>query len=220
MSKIVSAIARRVPSVVLCSVFTVLVLAAAGCSSGEDSASRADRAGGSPEAVASAAHARTGGRLVIGVQQEPERLCEILNATAINNAIGNLIFAKFVKYDDELRLIPDMIEGIPTVQNGGISGDHLTYTYHLRRGVTWHDGAPVTSADVEFTYEIIMDPKVNVESRDGWETIEAVETPDAHTVVFHLKRPYPDFVSEIFYDEPVLPKHVLEDQRGDKFHLS
>ncbi len=159
-----------------------------------------------------------GGRIVIGVQQEPEMLSEILNAMATNNMVCNLIFSKFVKYDDKLVLIPDLIREIPTVENGGISPDYLNYTYHLREDAYWHDGAPVTSADVKFTYEIIMDPRVNVESREGWDAVKAVETPDAKTVVFHLKRAYPDFVSETFYDESVLPKHVLENSRGANFH--
>jgi peptide/nickel transport system substrate-binding protein len=161
-----------------------------------------------------------GGRLVIGVQQEPEMLSEILNAMATNNLVCNLIFSKFVKYDDSLRLIPDIIEAIPNIENGGISQDHLRYTYRLRKDAYWHDGQPVTSGDVKFTYEIIMNPKVNVESREGWDSVKMVETPDDHTVVFHLKRPYPDFVGETFYEESVLPKHLLENETGEKFHSS
>ncbi len=159
-----------------------------------------------------------GGRVTIGVQHEPERLSEILNATAVNNLVCNLIFSKFVKYDDELHLIPDLIETIPTVANGGISKDHLSYTYKIRKNASWHDGVPLTSADVKFTYEVIMDPRVNVESREGWDTIESVETPDPHTVIFFLHRPFPDFVSEIFFDESVLPKHLLENEVGEYFH--
>lgn len=163
---------------------------------------------------------RSGGRLVIGVQQEPERLSEILNSTATTQLICNLIFSKFVKYDDEMTLIPDVITEIPTRGNGGITSDFLTYTYHLRDDMRWHDGTPVTSGDVKFTYQLIMDPRVNVESREGWDVIETVETPDAHTVVFRLKRPYPDFVAETFYDESVLPAHLLGTERGERFNIS
>jgi peptide/nickel transport system substrate-binding protein len=160
----------------------------------------------------------TGGQVVIGVQQEPEMLSEILNSMATNNMVCNLIFSKFVKYNDHFELVPDLIRDIPTQQNGGLSADHLTYTYHLRPEARWHDGQPVTSRDVVFTYEVIMDPDVNVESREGWDKVDTVEAPDDHTVIFRLKQPYPDFVSETFYDEPVLPEHVLRDFRGDRFH--
>jgi peptide/nickel transport system substrate-binding protein len=163
---------------------------------------------------------RHGGRIVIGVQHEPEMLSEILNSTATNNMVCNLLFSKFVRYDDELTLIPDLITEIPTVENGGISPDYLTYTYHLRDDALWHDGQPVTSRDVKFTFDIIMDSNVNVESREGWDVVRAVETPDDRTVVFHLKRHYPDFVGETFFDESVLPYHLLKADTGKRFHAS
>jgi peptide/nickel transport system substrate-binding protein len=106
------------------------------------------------------------------------------------------------------------------VENGGISTDYLTYTYHLRDDATWHDGRPVTSRDVDFTYRVIMDPDVNVESREGWDVVESVDTPDDHTVIFHLKRHYPDFANETFFDESVLPEHILRTQTGKAFHSS
>jgi peptide/nickel transport system substrate-binding protein len=184
------------------------------CSPAGDPGSRASRTASGD----SAAGPVTGGRVIVGVQQEPEMLSEILNSMATNNLVCNLIFSKFVKYDDHYRLIPDLITEIPTADNGGISPDYLVYTYHLRRDARWHDGRPVTSADVKFTFEVIMDPQVNVESREGWDVVASAETPDSHTVVFRLKRPYPDFVSETFYDESVLPAHILRDFRGERFH--
>ena len=159
-----------------------------------------------------------GGRVVIGVQHEPEMLSDILHSTAVNNMVANLIFSRFVKYTDKLELVPDLITELPTEENGGISEDHLSYTYHLRSDALWHDGAPVTSRDVRFTYEVIMDPKVNVESREGWDAVASVDTPDDTTVVFHLSRPYPDFVAETFYEESVLPRHLLAAHTGERFH--
>lgn len=199
----------------------ILILAAlSGCGSGADQQAGGRRHDARVAGIIDSLEAipRTGGRVVIGVQHEPEMLSEILNSTATNNLVCNLIFSKFVKYDDSLTLIPDLITEIPTVQNGGVSGDHLTYTYHLRDDARWHDGRPVTSADVAFTYDVIMDPKVNVESREGWDIVRSVETPDDHTVVFNLKRHYPDFVSETFFDESVLPRHLLESKKGKLFH--
>src|SRR5262249_6219951 len=159
-----------------------------------------------------------GGRFIIGVQHEPEMPSRILNSKATNNMVCNLLFSKFVKYDDHFKLVPDLITRIPTVENGGISADHRTYTYHLRPNVRWHDGVPLTSKDAKFTYEIIMDPKVQVESREGWDEVASCDTPDDTTIVFHLKQPYPDFVSETFYDESVLPEHLLKNSRGELFH--
>jgi peptide/nickel transport system substrate-binding protein len=212
--------ARRVAAAAVPPALALLVVIT-GCGS-DRAGGKDDRGSGAGEergGVAAGAPVK-GGRITIGVQEEPERLSEILNATAANNLICGLVFSRFVKYDDGLRLVPDLIEEIPTVENGGISPDHLTYTYRLRAGARWHDGAPVTSADVAFTCRVITDPAVNAESREGWDAIASVETPDERTVVFRLAKTFPDFVSEIFFDEPVLPEHVLRDETGDAFHRS
>jgi peptide/nickel transport system substrate-binding protein len=169
------------------------------------------------QAVASGGAARHGGTLVIGMQQEPEVLCEALNTMVSVVYACNLIFSKFVKHDERMELVPDLITEIPTVENGGISDDYLTYTYHLRPEARWHDGEPVTSADVEFTYRLMMHPDINVETRQGWDIITAVETPDPHTVVFHLGEVYANFAGDCFYDESVLPRHLLEEALGPDF---
>ena len=193
----------------------VLLAFLAACGSPQKQASRDAGGTATNDTTSGPVH---GGRLIIGVQQEPEMLSEILNSMATNNMVCNLLFSKFVKFDDHFQLVPDLITAIPTEKNGGISADHRTYTYHLRSDARWHDGVPVTSKDARFTYEIIMDPKVNVESREGWDVVDAVATPDDTTIVFHLKRPYPDFVAETFSDESVLPEHCLRDSRGELFH--
>jgi peptide/nickel transport system substrate-binding protein len=159
----------------------------------------------------------SGGRLVIGMQQEPEILNEAVNSSVAAIYVCNLIFSTFVKYNDRLELVPDLIEEIPTVENGGISSDYLTYTYHIRKNARWHDGVPVTSYDAKFSYEVMMHPDINVETRQGWDVIDRVDTPDSFTVVFHLREVYANFVGDCFYDESVLPEHLLRDELGPRF---
>ena len=190
---------RRAGIALLC---VVLVLAS-GCGKREKSGAKIARTGG--------------GRLVIGMQQEPEILNEAVNSMVASVYVCNLIFSKFVKYNDRLELVPDLIEEIPTVENGGISSDYLTYTYHIRRNARWHDGVPVTSYDAKFSYEVMMHPDINVETRQGWDVVDRVETPDSFTVVFHLREVYANFVGDCFYDESVLPRHLLRDALGPEF---
>ena len=155
--------------------------------------------------------------LVIGIQQEPEILNEAVSSMVSSIYVCNLIFSKFVKHNDRMELIPDLIREVPTVENGGISDDHLRYTYHLRENARWHDGKPVTSADIKFTVGLMKNPDINVGTRQGWDIIDRVETPDRHTVVFHLSEVYSNFAGDCFYDESVLPKHLLEDYAGRNF---
>jgi peptide/nickel transport system substrate-binding protein len=139
---------------------------------------------------------RFGGTLIIGMQQEPEILNESISSMLSGIYICNLIFSKFVKHNDKMELVPDLITQIPTVENGGISEDYLTYTYHLKKNARWHDGIPVTSDDVRFTYEVMINPEINVSTRQGWDVIKSVSTPDSHTVVFHMRKVYTNFVGD------------------------
>jgi len=158
-----------------------------------------------------------GGTLIIGLQQEPDILNEAISSMVSGIYVCNLIFSKFVKHNDRMELVPDLITEIPTLENGGISRDHLTYRYSLRKDAFWHDGVPVTSADVKFTAELMLDPDINVGTRQGWNVIDTVETPDSHTVVFKLREVYTNFTGDCFYDESVLPRHLLEDDAGEGF---
>ena len=157
------------------------------------------------------------GQLVIGMQQEPEILNEAVNSMVAVVYVCNLIFSKFVKHDGAMQLVPDLITEIPTIENGGISADHLVYTYHLRKDAFWHDGTPVTSKDVEFSYRVMIHPDINVETRQGWDIVESVETPDPHTVIFRLSEVYANFAGDCFYDESVLPEHLLAGALGEGF---
>ncbi|MCX5753654.1 MAG: ABC transporter substrate-binding protein, partial [Candidatus Krumholzibacteria bacterium] len=209
---------RRAGIVMLCAILVF----AAGCGKRERSGAEGARTGGETrgsqgESGEGTGGPERGGRLVIGMQQEPEILNEAVNSMVASVYVCNLIFSKFVKYNDRLELVPDLIEEIPTVENGGISIDYLTYTYHIRRNARWHDGVPVTSYDAKFSYEVMMHPDINVETRQGWDIVDRVETPDSFTVVFHLREVYANFVGDCFYDESVLPRHLLRSALGPGF---
>jgi len=71
--------------------------------------------------------------------------------------------------------------------------DPLTYVFHLRRGIHFHDGRPLTSADVRATFDFILDPANRSPKRGGFRMVTSVETPDDATVIFHLREPYASF---------------------------
>ena len=101
---------------------------------------------------------------------------------------------------------PQLVEEVPTQNNGGLSADRKVITYKLKEGLKWSDGEPVTSADIRFTWEAIMNPKNAVVKTLGHENIESVETPDARTAVVTLKEPYVPYLT-LF--PSLLPEHVL-----------
>jgi peptide/nickel transport system substrate-binding protein len=152
--------------------------------------------------------------LRVSIDGSPQTLNPLLASNTTEAMLARLSTDLLVSVDPSgKRQIPMLANEVPTLYNGGISKDGLTVTYHLRRGVRWHDGAPFSSADVKFSYEALMNPANNVSSRSGFTVISRVVTPDLYTVVFHLKRRYAPFVNTVFAesDNPytIVPAHLL-----------
>lgn len=134
------------------------------------------------------------------------------------------VFSGMVGIDDHMRFYPDLCTVVPTVRNGLVKreGAGMEVIYHLRPGVKWHDGAPFTSHDVWFNWKYVMDPRVLVTSRDGYDLITAVDTPDPLTAVVHYKLPYGPYLGIFSLPSyPMLPAHLLEhspDPQHDAFN--
>jgi peptide/nickel transport system substrate-binding protein len=145
--------------------------------------------------------------------EDLDNLNPLLSTQTLVHDLSAFTMGHFFVFDDRNNAVPSLALAVPTRENGGISKDGRSLTFHLRHGVVWHDGAPFTSADVAFTVKLILDPKTNVLTRRGWEEIERVETPDKYTAVFHLRRPYAPFLNVFFTpvgNPSILPKHLLE----------
>ena len=111
------------------------------------------------------------------------------------------------------RLVPILITRVPSRANGDISSDGRTIVYHLRRGIRFADGQPLTSADVAFTFRAIMDPRNPVLSQDAYRRVASLTTPDPHTIVVRLRAPWNAAVRELFAESDfafgILPAHAF-----------
>ena len=87
-------------------------------------------------------------------------------------------------------ICPLLAAEIPTQANGDVSADGTVVTWKLKPGVTWSDGQPFTSADVVFTYQMIMDPANPVPNRSDYTVMDSVVAPDDATVVVTYKQLY------------------------------
>ncbi|GAC1388585.1 MAG: peptide ABC transporter substrate-binding protein [Vulcanimicrobiaceae bacterium] len=138
------------------------------------------------------------------------------DAASVELQLARLAFEPFIDLDEHGRPQPALLSVIPSRSNGGVSADGRTIVFHLRHGVNWSDGRPVTSADVLFTLHAILDKKNPVRSLAGYELIDHASAPAADTVTFHLTRPWAPAVQTLFSygvtSQFVLPKHVLEKQ--------
>jgi peptide/nickel transport system substrate-binding protein len=129
------------------------------------------------------------GVIRLGEDEEPDSLNLMYAHTAASDAVAGLLFSFLLRYDAEGNYIPDLATEVPTLRNGGISSDGKRIVVHLRKGVVWADGAPLTSADWLFTYHAVINPDNAVKTRYGWDSIASASAPDPYTIVLRLKRP-------------------------------
>ncbi|MFN8062568.1 MAG: peptide ABC transporter substrate-binding protein [Vicinamibacterales bacterium] len=146
--------------------------------------------------------------LIVGYDREPDTLNRF--ATHILEDVETCIVEGLTTTDEKMNVVPLLAEDVPTLDNGGVElkpDGTMDVTWRLRPNLTWHDGRPVTSADVQFTVDAINDPKWNPESTDGFDRIASVETPDAQTAVVHYREVYAPYALQ--FVRGLLPKHVL-----------
>jgi len=99
-----------------------------------------------------------GGQVIVGLSQEPTVFNPLKSTLEVDRGAQFAIFDSLWRIDENAALIPNLATEIPSLENGGISEDGLTYTFKLRDDAAWHDGEPFTAADVVFSHNTIVDP--------------------------------------------------------------
>jgi peptide/nickel transport system substrate-binding protein len=153
--------------------------------------------------------------LIVGYDREPDTLNRF--STHILEDIQTCVVEGLTTTDEKMNVVPLLASEVPSLANGGVRlrpDGGMDVTWKLREGITWHDGAPFTSADVKFTVEAINSPAYNPESTDGFDRIASVETPDPLTAVLHYKEVYAPY--ELQFVRGALPRHVLEGRDIDR----
>ena len=152
------------------------------------------------------------GTLRIADIEEPDTLNPYISNVITSIDMSYLWGEYFFNVDDKGRFVPEVALQVPTLQNGGISKDGLTLTYHLRHGIKWQDGVPLTAKDVIFTWHAIMNTQNNVQTRTGYDQIAGITAPDDYTVIVHMKAKYAPIVAYFMGLQgggPILPAHLL-----------
>ncbi|GAB5373922.1 MAG: ABC transporter substrate-binding protein [Acuticoccus sp.] len=146
-----------------------------------------------------------GGTLTYTFATDPVALSTIQTTSVPVAIVATKIYEGLLTYDGPQL---DPAPGLAT--SWEVSDDSLTYTFHLRDDVTWHDGEPFTSADVKYSIEEATRPYHN-RGKVFFGNVESIDTPDDTTVIFRLSQPIPYFMLAFHASNtPILPKHVLE----------
>ena len=158
------------------------------------------------------------GVLRIADISDPSTLNPMLSGADVAYQLSSYTLEYLVQLDDAGHVIPVLCERVPSAENGDVSKDGLTVTYHLRHGVTWSDGAPFGAQDVIASWHQVMNPLNNVVIREGYDVVDRIAAPDAYTAVVHLKHPYAPLPTRFFsaiQEGPValMPAHIIAGQR-------
>ena len=153
---------------------------------------------------------KPGGTLVIGSTQVPRHLNGAVQSGIATALPSTQLFASLLRYDADWKPQPYL------AQSWELAPDGKSLTLHLRKDALFHDGKPVTSADVAFS---IMAVKKNHPFQTMFAPVEAVDTPDPYTVVLRMNKPHPAILLALSPAlMPVLPKHIYDDGQDLKNH--
>lgn len=152
-----------------------------------------------------------GGELHEGVVGYPSFVNPLLSTTNSGRDLSYLIYSGLMRINEKGVLVPDLAESF------SVSEDGTQYTFVLREGLRFHDGEPLTSADVIFTIEMAKEPKVKSTVAANWQGV-SVAAPDPRTVVFTLKTPYAPFIENTSLG--IIPKHIWDTADLDQFTFS
>lgn len=148
-----------------------------------------------------------GGTLVVATKLEPTFYQTNYQWDGGVVYISHNILSKLCAWDEDTKTIyPDLAE------SWDIADDLMTYTFHLREGVKWHDGEAFTAKDVKWTFESILEYGDQAYTYSYVKMIDSIETPDDYTVVFHMAYPCGTFVESVgdYQGPDILPAHIYE----------
>src|ERR1700732_1769512 len=133
------------------------------------------------------ARASRGRTLTLLIESNPTNLDPRFATDGQSQHLDGLIFSSLVERDQQMNLRGDLAESWD-------APNPLTYVFHCRPDVRFHDGSAVTAADVKATFDFILNAANRSPKRGAFRMIANVDAPDARTVIFHLKDAYASFL--------------------------
>jgi peptide/nickel transport system substrate-binding protein len=159
-----------------------------------------------------------GGSLVVSIPEEPDSLNFSLTTRPSAQWILSTVDARMIRINADNEYEPQLLREVPTLENGGISEDGLSYTIRFLPDVTWSDGEPVDARDFRFTWETLTAPDYPAAVLRGWTLIEDVTvSSDNLSAVIRLRNPSAEFINRVIAGGSgegagfLLPRHRLEE---------
>jgi peptide/nickel transport system substrate-binding protein len=139
--------------------------------------------------------------MVRGDIGDASNLIPLLASDKPSHDVAGLVYNGLVKYDKNMNIVGDLAESWEISANG------LIITFHLRKGVKWHDGRPFTAADVLYTYQVTIDPKTPTAYSGDFLKVKKAEILNDYT--FRVTYDKPFALALISWGSAILPRHLL-----------
>lgn len=132
---------------------------------------------------------KKGGTIVDALYEEPDSLLPEQSIETFSDLVDATIWAPLLYGDNTGKIQPGLATVVPSASNGGISADLKTYTVHLRSGLKWSDGSPLTADDVVFSLNLMRGSAYGAKTQaTELGEITSVTSPDPQTVVITLSK--------------------------------
>src|SRR6059036_1943902 len=158
----------------------------------------------------SASGPKKGGTLILARAGEVTNLDPHKVPAFTSARVFELVYSYLMRLDENLAVQPDLADSMPTT-----SSDGKTVTVKIRSGVKLHNGDALTSADVKYTFDRIIDPKNAAVARSFFGDVDTITAPDATTVVFNLKTPNAALIAYMAHPNTGIVSKKIGDANAD-----
>lgn len=149
--------------------------------------------------------AQAGGTLISAMPSDPSSLISMVAGESASSEVTSHIFNSLLQYDQNLDLTGELAD------SWQISPDKKTITFHLKPNLKWADGHALTSADVLFTWQLVIDEKTHSPYASDYQLVTHAETPDPQTFIVHYAQTFAPALNS-WAALQVLPRHLLQGQ--------
>lgn len=149
-----------------------------------------------------------GDQIILGLSGEPSNLLPFIASDAPSHEVASLLFVAPLKYDKDLKIVPWAAESFEVLEDGKL----LRFT--LIKGIKWEDGTELTADDVEFTYQLMVDPQTPTAYAEDFLVISEFRKTGQYSFEVRYDKPFAR--SLITWMSSIMPKHLLEYRPADQ----
>ncbi|SHN66127.1 peptide-binding protein [Desulfovibrio litoralis] len=143
-----------------------------------------------------------GDQIILSIAGEPSNLLPFIAQDAPSHEVASLLFISLLKYDKDLKIVPSAAESFEVLEDGKL------LRFKIKEGIKWEDGVEFTADDVEFTYNIMVDPQTATAYAEDFLVIKDFKKTGKYT--FEVRYDQVFARSLITWMSSMMPKHLLE----------